>query len=111
MITYLTDNAGKIYCFLEWQILDEHAQFKEQGEFLYIQDAWCHKDYNLYKELFKIGYQLYAHSFTKGVKYIYWVRHKYDDRKSKLYTREEFIKKFLKGVTNGKLESCNASTT
>ena len=102
MISCLKDNNGFIFAYLEWQIVNVMGQFEDNGEYCYIQDYWIHPAWREEHKyiLAELSQQINDHKFSKNLKWIYWNREKYNDRLSKLYPKE----KFLKGESYGKQE-------
>ena len=88
MLTHLKDYNGKIIGYIEsWQVA-QSGYPKERGEYLWVHDLWIHEGLRgkgLIKKL--IGKMLLR---VPEVKFGYWVREKYNGRKSRLYKREEF---------------------
>lgn len=88
-----------IVAYLEWQIVNAQGQFEDNGEYCYIQDYWIHPSWRSENRIIlsELSRQIADHKFSKNMKWVYWCRHKYNDRLSKLYSKE----KFLKGDTYG----------
>lgn len=94
MISVINDNDGKIIAYIEWEIVNGEGQFQDNGEYCYIQDYWVHKEYRIQSKyiLKKLSVQIAEHKFSKSMRWVYWCRHKYNDRLSRLYPKEKFLK-------------------
>lgn len=92
MITELKNNDGFVYAYCEWEILDDKGQFKDWGEYLYIQRMWIHKLHRGKKTLQHLISLIDKHKFLSCVKWVYWNRDKYNDRISKLFSRNRLSK-------------------
>lgn len=97
MVTHLENLYGFCDAYIEWQILDGQGQFKENGEYIYIQELWVHKSCDGRKAIRELSNIIFNDERSKNSKYVYWVRHKYNERKSKIYKKELFIKGVLHG--------------
>lgn len=95
MVSYTKDLNGRIVSYIEWQILDAFGQFKDMGEYIYIQEIWCHEDRNLVDELPKLISLICVNKFSQNAIYVYWLREKYNDRRSRIYNVSDFIDKFI----------------
>lgn len=96
MITTSKDNDGRVIAYIEWRQVAKSGFDKIYGEYIWINDFWIHKDYRnggIFRQLvnsilFKAPEALWC----------YFLREKYNGRKSKLYTRENFMKLSEKGM-------------
>jgi hypothetical protein len=90
MIFKITDDDDRIIAYTEcWQVGPSGLP-KYMGEYLWIQDIWVHPKYEhqgyivrMIDDILKAGSEL---------EYCYWTREKYNGRKSKTYTRQQFLK-------------------
>lgn len=81
MISVLNNRDGFVLGYIEWDIIDLKMNLTPSGEYIYIGDIWIHQDFrngHALKSLIKLAYD---HEFTRRCKWVYWVRHKYNDRK------------------------------
>ena len=93
MISCLKNSDGFVLAFIEWQIVNEKGQFKDLGEYCYIQDFWIHETWRRDRLVLDELVQLIAsHRFSRNMKTVYWLRGKYNDRISS-YPKDKFIKK------------------
>ena len=115
MIATLKDERGYVYAYIEYHILDEKSQFKDFGEYCFIQTLWVHPcrrrtSFNPYiNELKGLIKKVNEDKFMKNVKWVSWWNEKHDDRPTPNYPRERLAKL---GEDNGKKEQftyCNAS--
>lgn len=94
MISTLKNLDGYPIAYLEWEIVNVQGQFEENGEYCYIQNYWIHPIWRSENRLilFELSHQINDHKFSKNMKWIYWRRYKYNERLSKLYPKERFLK-------------------
>lgn len=100
MIVTKKDKQGKIIAYAEYLVVDSFGHQCGWGQYVWVNDAWVHKDYknsNILKEFVKK-----EHAKLPWVKYIYWHRGKYSDRMSCYKIRR------LYGRVN---KSCDTRTT
>jgi len=90
MITTVKDSSGRVIAYLASKQVGQSGIEKFRGEYLFISDLWIHashhNDWSIYRSLM---HQALLRS--KGVIWIYFERHKYHDRLSKLYSLEKII--------------------
>ncbi len=90
MITCIKDDDGRIISYMEsWQVAQSGFQ-QLNGEYLWVNSLWVHKNYRnkgMILKMVKITLDK-----IPAIKYGYWIREKYNGRKSKLYSRERFQK-------------------
>jgi hypothetical protein len=91
MITTAKNSEGFVTAYLACRQVGQSGIEKFRGEYLFISDLWIHSshhnDWSIYRSLM---HQALLRS--KGVMWIYFERHKYNDRLSKLYTKEKIMK-------------------
>ena len=90
MISKLHDSNGKIIAYVEYWQVCKSGFHKPYGEYLWVHDAWIHEDERgngLLRQM--IEQVLFEHP---EIQYGYWRREKYNDRQSKIMTRERFMK-------------------
>ena len=92
MISVLKNEHGLIYAYIEWYVLDEKAQFKDYGDYIYIQDSWIHPEHRGNGCLRNLIHLIDIHEYTKNAKYVYWEREKYNHKLSKIYNRKIIAK-------------------
>ena len=92
MVSYLENNEGFLIAFVEWQIVDKNAQYKNDGEYCYVQELWIHKKFEGKRIINKLINLVNNHDFMKPVKWIYWLRGKYNYRLTKCLSRERLAK-------------------
>lgn len=97
MISFLKDKDNLVYALIEWQIVDERGQFKDQGEYCYVQYVWCNDRYDFDECLKELILIMDKHPFTENVERVYWQRTKYDDRVSKSFSRKNIMRRYLCG--------------
>ena len=100
MIYKKHDKDDKIEAYAIYHQLDITGNFNNDGEYIYVEDVWVHKDIR-HKNIPNLMIQDVIPVYS-DVKYIYWVRHKYNDR-MKLYeiVRGERIKLIKKEIAYG----------
>lgn len=101
MISKAHDENGKILGYIEYWQVGKSGFPKPYGEYVWIQDFWIHEA-NRGGSIFA---QLVDDVLKRsvGAKFTYFIRGKYKDRISKLYTREQFQTLVEKrGITHGK---------
>lgn len=90
MISTSKDNDGKVLAYIEWRLVGQSGFDKLNGEYVWINDFWIHEDYRngyLFRDLVnKILFN------APNARWCYFTRQKYGGRKSRLYTRERFMK-------------------
>lgn len=99
MISVSKDIDGKVIGFIEWRQVGQSGFDKFQGEYVWIQEIWVHKDHRgthvFYDLIDKVM------TLATNANYAYFTHAKYNDRMSRLYTREQFeklMRKVLHGV-------------
>ena len=94
MINMLYNSGGFPFAIIEWQIVNVQGQFEDDGEYCYIQDYWIHPAWRSEHKIIltELSQQIADHKFSKNLKWIYWRRYKYNDRLSKLYSKDRFLK-------------------
>jgi len=97
IVCTLKNFDGLVYAYIEWQILDEFGNFQENGRYIYIQDLWVNSGYDGREAIRRLSELINEDKRSNNALFVYWVRHKYNERKSKVY----FKSKFIKGVFNG----------
>ena len=79
MISYLQDKFDNIYAFIEWEVVDEKGQFKNLGEYIYIQELWIHPRYRRLEGILPILINMIdEHKFSTNAQKIYWMREKHN---------------------------------
>ena len=73
MISVLKNKNGFLLGYIEWQILDEHGQFKNNGDYIYIQNKWIHEDFRNTDAFKKLVHLIYIHPYSQESKYVYWL--------------------------------------
>lgn len=108
MLSTLKNSDGYVISYLEWEIVNVQGQFEEGGEYCYIQSYWIHPFWRDENRLIlsELSQQINDDKFSKNVKWIYWNREKYNDRLSKLYPKERFLKG---GIYGEQRNVCTAS--
>jgi len=94
MIVNLKNFDNFIFAYLEWQIVNARGQFEDSGEYCYIQNYWINEKWRSEYRIIlaELSQQIADHKFSKNLKWIYWRRYKYNDRLSKLYSKDRFLK-------------------
>lgn len=87
MINTLKSPKGFIYAYIEWQILDASGQFKDNGEYIYVQEVWIHPEFRGAKILNQLITMVDEHKFARNASFVYWTRDKYNDRTSRIFSR------------------------
>ena len=88
MVVVVKNKEGYIEAYAEWQILDKNGQFKNNGEYIYVQDLWIHERHRGRKMLNILIKLIDAHKFAEGAKYVYWKNLKHNERVSRPFKRE-----------------------
>jgi hypothetical protein len=99
MLSSYKDENGKIIGFIEWWQTGQSGIQKFRGEYVWINEMWIHEDYRDGKAIMNT---LIRDVLRKApdAKFGYFQRKKYNDRVSRLHTREEFEHLLEKGVLN-----------
>ena len=95
MVSVAKDDDGRVIGYLEWRQVGQSGFDKLRGEYVWINDFWIHEEYRrgyVFREL--VNNILFK---AQDAKWCYFTRRKYHGRKSKLYTREDFMKLSDKG--------------
>lgn len=90
MIISIKDNEEKIIAYIEFWQVAESGFPKAHGEYMWVQEMWIHNDYRGKGLLKKLATK--ALSQHPDIKYGYWYHEKYNNRLSKLMSRERFMK-------------------
>jgi len=93
MVTCLKNDEDFIYAYIEWQILDEDAQFKNGGEYCFIQDLWVHPAWRKGQCIPALIPLINEHKFMVNVKYIYWTNLSKNEKLCGPYNRRRFVEK------------------
>ncbi len=111
MIGTVKNADGYILGLVEWNLVNEHGQFSDKSEYIYIADIWVHGEYKkfgIFKELIRI---IDDHPYAKDAKFVYWDflrdekgRRRTNDasadfirlKQSKIYDRRHIADKILK---------------
>jgi hypothetical protein len=98
MIQVLNDERGYVYAYIEYHILDDRGQFKDGGEYCFVQDLWIHKDYRrtdfnphlwVLRDLIQ---KVDKDKFMKDVRWVCWLNMKSGERPTPNYPRERLAK-------------------
>jgi hypothetical protein len=74
------NNGGYVYAYCEYQLVNEDGTPNDDGDFLYVFNAWVHEDRRSRKIIDRFIYDiLMKHD---NVKFVYWNRSKYDNKLS-----------------------------
>lgn len=90
MVAKVHDSDDKIIAYLEYWQVGKSGLHKPYGEYMWVHDAWIHEDHRrkgLLRDM--VEQELFLHP---EIQYGYWRRHKYNERQSKVMTRERFMK-------------------
>jgi GNAT superfamily N-acetyltransferase len=88
MITTSHDDNDRVIGFIEWRQVGRSGFDKFHGEYVWVADMWIHDDYrrtNVFHEMIEDILDK-AHD----ARFCYFTHRKYNDRMSKVYTREQF---------------------
>ena len=111
MIETLRDKENRVVSYIEWEVVDEEGQYKNGGEYIYIQNFWTHDLFRYKGFTGKIITKIYHHPLSQKSNYVYWqvtrdmngnkiideeTRSHKSKRMSKTYDKEYIYKK-LKG--------------
>ena len=72
MVVFEQDNIGFIVGFLEFEIVNDLGQFKNYGEYIYIQNAWIHETLRNSLVLRKLITKVDYHKFCFNAFWVYW---------------------------------------
>ena len=96
MIEKILNKYGYVEVYLEYYQLDENAHFDSAGEYFFISDIWAHGS-KRNKNKYYINYFLKKLvPLYPDVKYVYWIRHKYGNKKYKYILQKEGKFKLIK---------------
>lgn len=87
MITSLKDDDGRIVCYASWSLVGKSGYPLENGEYVYLEDIWVHRDFERTKRINRIIDEVMR--IAKDAKYCYFKRGKYNGR-MKIFTREQW---------------------
>ena len=90
MIQVLSNRDELIYGYIEYQIVDNEGQFKEGGEYIYVQDLWIHPKARG-KALKMLIRKVNKDPFTQNCTKVYWNNLK-QDRLTRSYNRQRLSK-------------------
>lgn len=115
MIDTVKNCDGFVCGYIEWQILDSLGIQKNGGEYVYIKNMWVHPRWRNAVALKLLIKKIYDHPYSKSARFVYWETAKdalgrkileEDERSftvkrmSKIYNKEDFAEKTLKGEQN-----------
>jgi hypothetical protein len=98
MIQVLENDLGYVYAYIIYQVVDKEGQFKEGGEYLYIQDLWIHERHRStsfnpsIEELKELIGKVDKDPLIKNTKYVYWTNFKHGERLTRSYIRQRLAK-------------------
>lgn len=96
MIQVLKEEKGYVYAYIEYHIVDGNGQFKDGGEYCYVQDLWIHPMHRrtsfapaiwVIKDLIQL---VNSDRFMRNVKWVCWLNQKMGERPTPNYPRERF---------------------
>ncbi len=91
MVSVLDNQEGYLTAYIEWYVLNEHGQFQENGEFIYIHDTWIHPNKRRGKALKHLIQKINTHPLSYTGKYVYWNNQK-KDKLTKSFPRARLSK-------------------
>ena len=91
MVTTIDNKDGYIAGFCEWYVLNEHGQFQENGDYIYIHEMWVHPDKRKNKALKHLIQKIDKDPLGYKARWVYWHREKYH-RLTKPFPRERLAK-------------------
>ena len=91
MISVSKDTQGRVIAYMESRNVGQSGFDKLNGEYIFIADLWIHdshkNDWSVYRELMQDVFRK-----MWSAKQVYFVRKKYKDRVSNLYSKERIMK-------------------
>ena len=88
MIETKTTSEGLIYSYCEYNLVNQTGQKDPNGEYIFIDDLWVHPSYRNNGTI-KYYIKVITDKFPQA-KYGYFLRDKYDGRKT-IYTRDKWL--------------------
>jgi len=98
MVSTLETSGGLVYAYIEWYVLDASGQFKEQGEYIWINHLWVSNSYKDEDCIYKLIPLIDKHKAAESAKFVYWNNTKHK-RRTPIYKRNRLAKK---GVHDGR---------
>ena len=92
MVETIKDYDGKVVALIAWQVVNEEGQYKDQGDYIYIEDLWIHRDARGNGVLRRLINLIDKHKFATKAKWVYWEREKYNHRISKRISRKKITR-------------------
>jgi hypothetical protein len=87
MITTLKDYDGKVITFCEWRLVGPSGYDMENGEYVWINDIWCHPSHRNRYKVNRIIDEVMR--MVPDAKYCYFQRKKKNER-VRIYTRTQW---------------------
>jgi hypothetical protein len=109
MIKTLKTKIDYIYAYVEWEILDRDMKLNDDGETVYVQNVWIHRDYRSLGILDYFICQMFNDKKSKNIKYVYWNTNK-TNRVSKLHCISKVLKHTSIGGKDGRRQNKNKNT-
>ena len=72
MISVLKNSDGFIYAYIEYQVVNKSGIPTDDGDFIYIQDAWIHGDFRGNGAIKRLKVEILADNRTNKAKFVYW---------------------------------------
>lgn len=88
MISISKDENGKIIGYIEWWQVGRSGFHKPYGEYVWIKDMWIHEEYRHTYVFAELVEDVLANSH--GANWCYFTHRKYNERMSRIFTREQF---------------------
>lgn len=95
MIQKVKNADGFIYAYTVYQVVDINGQFKEGGEYCFVEDLWIHPIYRRDEKRKILNYLISLidkDKLVNNVKYVYWLNRKHNERKTPTYMRNRLSK-------------------
>ena len=96
MIEKILNKYGYVEAYLEYYQLDENAHFDQAGKCLFVNDMWVHGSKRNKSRYYADYFIQKIIPLYPGAKHLYWVRHKYRNRKSTFIIRRGTKIKLIK---------------
>ena len=91
MVSVLDNQEGFLTGYIEWYVLNEHGQFQENGDYIYIHEIWIHPLQRKKKALKHLIQKIDKDPLGYTAKWVYWSREKYN-RLTRPFPRERLAK-------------------
>lgn len=72
MISVITNHLDYVVAYIEWEVVDKDGQFKNNGEYIYIQNCWINDSHRFGQNLYILAQKIAEHPYSKKSTKVYW---------------------------------------